>query len=66
MNQQTNKNNEIMTQEQINILANDTEFITTCAKFAKQFGITPEDWNANKGHFIGIILAMAKVHGFEI
>jgi len=54
-----------MTQEQINILANDTEFITTCAQFAKECGITAADWNANKGQIIGIMLAMAKVHGYE-
>ena len=55
-----------MTNAQINQIADNKEFIAACAQFAKQFGITPEDWNANKGHFIGIILAMAKVHGFEI
>jgi hypothetical protein len=54
-----------MTKAQINILVNDTEFITTCAQFAKECGITAADWNANKGHFIGIMLAMVKVHGYE-
>ena len=63
INKQTN--NEIMTKAQINILVNDTEFITTCAQFAKECGITAADWNANKGHFIGIMLAMVKVHGYE-
>ena len=58
--------NTTMTQEQINILANDTEFITKCAQFAKECGITAADWNANKGQIIGIMLAMAKIHGYNI
>jgi len=50
---------------EINTIAENKEFITACAQFAKECGITAADWNANKGHFVGIILGMAKVHGFE-
>ncbi len=49
----------------IDTIANNTEFITKCAQFAKECGITAEDWNANKGHFVGVILGMAKIHGYE-
>ena len=55
-----------MTNAQINQIADNKEFIAACAQFAKESGITAEDWNANKGAFVGIILGMAKVHGFEI
>ena len=44
-------------------LIESKEFIASCANFAKECGITPQDWNANKGHFIGLILAMGKIHG---
>jgi len=54
-----------MTQQQINTIATNKEFVAACATFAKECGITPEDWNANKGHFIGVILGMAKVHGVQ-
>jgi hypothetical protein len=54
-----------MTNVQINQIADNKDFIAQCAKFAKECGITATDWNANKGAFIGIILGMAKVNGFE-
>ena len=37
---------------QINELINSVEFRTNCANIAKQVGITPKEWNENKGMII--------------
>jgi hypothetical protein len=52
-----------MKNAQLTQYAESKKFVAACATFAKECGITPEDWNANKGHFVGVILAMAKLHG---
>jgi glycerate-2-kinase len=59
------KTKNVMNNAQINTIAENKEFIAACANFAKECGISAADWNANKGHFVGMILGMAKVHGFE-
>lgn len=62
----TNKQKQnVMNNAQINTIAENKEFIAACANFAKECGISAADWNANKGHFVGMILGMAKIHGFE-
>ena len=48
-----------MTKAQLHSLANDKQFVSECAQIAKQFGITPEEWNANKGLIIGLWTAAA-------
>ena len=48
---------------ELNQYVENKAFIAACATFAKECGITAEDWNTNKGHFVGVILAMAKLNG---
>ena len=55
-----------MSTQDLNKIADNKAFIAACAQFAKENGISSEDWNANKGAFVGLILGMAKLHGHDI
>lgn len=55
-----------MNTQEINNIADNKAFIAACAQFAKENGISAMDWNANKGAFVGIILGMLQIHGYDI
>ena len=55
-----------MTNQDLSKFGDNKAFIAACAQFAKENGISLEDWNANKGVFVGVILGMAKLHGHDI